>query len=211
MKNKGFTLIELIISITLISFLILIVTVFLFRIISFLESEIFLYPSKTVNILKLNQTIESIFTYISKNRNSYDIFFKGYSKKCSFISYFNPFENSFGPVEVSIFLEKNCLLLSYFQIYSKSVDYLNVKNFVSKPRTVKLFCNVKDINFEYMIFDSKEKKFKFVRVINNKLPDYIKLNITWDSNKISSYLFKVMSFDVEKKSLTQSLLNNSIL
>jgi len=211
MKSKGFTLVELIISITLMSFISLVITIFLFRVISFLQGEIPLYAYKCVDILKLNQIIESIFTYIYKAENNHDVFFKGYNKNCSFVSYFNPFENSFGPIVVDIFLDKDCLVLSYFQIYSKSANYINVKNLNSSSKVITLFCNIRDIDFEYIIFDDRLKRFKFLKTLNNKLPDYIKLSIIWNTGRKSFYYFKVMSFDVEKKALTTLLSTESLL
>lgn len=188
--------------------LIVIISTFFFRILSFLEKKFLVYPENIVNIWKLNQMFESMFTYIYKDGDKYQIYFLGNSKSCSFISYFEPFSMISVPVAVSVSLRNSCLTIDEFPVYSRNTDYLTLENFESEHKEIKIFCGLKDISFTYFVVNSNSRKFVPYKTLHNQLPKYVKLSLYWNSGKTQDLIFKVQAFDRGKEALTKLLSSN---
>ncbi len=203
MKKKGFTLVEMLISIVIFSFIIALAT-YSFRFYASMVRKIIMpYPQTAVNFSYLNDAIDSIFYFVGQRKNpdivdreDFFIYFYGKDKEVKFISS-KPvyFKDNIAICRLYVDNNKN-LTLEESPVYSPYNNYKNPTLISQKKKTIILLKNVSNIQLFYII-DGKKKTS-----LNEKIPSSIEMHITTDNKKMTLY-FKIQSNFNNKLKLTR--------
>ncbi|HIE58634.1 MAG TPA: prepilin-type N-terminal cleavage/methylation domain-containing protein [Hydrogenothermaceae bacterium] len=199
MKEKGFTLIEVLISITILSIIIGVAVYSLkytLNIIEYLKTP---STQETINISYLRDSISSLFFFLSEDVKTKDIqkrfkfFFYGDNNKLTYITTKSVFHERDTLYIEHIYFKENKVYIKEHPVYSPKVDYKNPKI----PKNTKSFVLLKDIqNFKITYYaDGWQDKIK------NKIPKLIKISYTNKKGRKLELIFKPKSDFYFKKQL----------
>ena len=198
--KKGFSLIELLISLTILVFLLTTSLILYGKIYNMLSRNFSPIPQNLVRFWKLKESIESTLTYITTEGEELEEFFKANSNELYYVSNYSTC-NLHPPVLCHIYKKEDKLVISEIQVYSSNVNYLTLEHKKDEKRELILFSDVKDIYIKIV-----ERKLKNNR--EAKIPVYIKFLIKFKNENQYSFTFKIRAYDPNKLPLSRLLLSN---
>ena len=200
---NGFTLVELLVGITIFSLLIFLST-FSFRFFfDYLKREYNVFPKNAIEYYRIKRLINNTFYLVITDKHSnmysnkkFKLFFYGDPRKLSFISYDKNTENL---SVCEVYFKNSSLILSTSPLYSKDNDYNNPK--ITDAKREVLVRNLKNIHIYYMLNNNN-----IVDSLRNNVPKAIKLMLI-EKNKKKEWFFKISPDFYNKKYLTEYLYN----
>ena len=129
-SRKGLTLLEILISLIILSLVALLISQTYSFISRSVGKEYIVIPEKAKTLMKLRYLINSIFPYVVKDRNSYFFYFKGNKENLSFVSLYD-FKNSTSskrPFLYEIYQKNNRVYLRQVAIFpNRYVDPVTLR------------------------------------------------------------------------------------
>ncbi len=204
-NNKGFTLIELLVSVLILSFILAIATFSLEFFTSQLPRIINIYPDKVLAFYRMETAINSAFYYVKEDRDNlsgnliFSYYFDGENHEIRFITSSSAiYSGTISVVEIKI--DGGKLVMKESPVYSKDINYKDPQP--KQFKTIILSKNVKNISLKYYL-DGKE-----FDTLKDKMPELIKMILTFRDNKIYDYSFKIKSNFWSKNVFTKYLYNS---
>lgn len=200
--RKGFSLIELLVSLVILGFLLTVSLIIFNEVYSVLSRNFSPVPKKLEKIWKLKESIESTLTYIYLESNNLKEFYKISPNEVYYISNYSAL-GLHPPVLCHIYKKSDKLILSEIQVYDPNVNFLTLEyDDSTKRRELVLFSNVRSISIKYV-----KRKVKNRRNVN--IPLYIKILIKLKNKKKYSFTFKIKAYDPDKLPLSKILSSTS--
>jgi len=201
--RKGFTLLELLISLivmALVGLLILQTYSFISRII---EKNFLVIPEKALTLMKLRYLINSTYPYVVKERNRFYFYFVGSEKELSLVSSYD-FKNS--TFSRSLFLydlyqKEGKIYLRQIPLFpNKHVNPVNLVVSNLKKTGDEIPLPFSKILLNYYLGKSIWKK----RIVGN-IPYAVKLEVSYTGKGETEIVILVKSRDEDKPKLTKFL------
>ncbi len=196
--RKGFTLIEMLISMVIFSFLIALAA-YSFRFYANVAKKVVMpYPQKAENFSKLEDTLRSIFYFTGERINgfgkiSFFTYFYGNSENMTFITSKSINCNK-GIYICKLYVDNKTLILEESPVYSQYNDYKNPYLTKKSRNRISLMKNISKIKFLYYVNGSKTEQ------LTQEIPSLIEIQIE-QNNKILQLYFKIQSDFTSKKNL----------
>jgi len=198
--NKGFTLIEILISIIIFSIIIALASYSFSLYANDIKKMINPYPSEAVNVSRLDDALRSVFYFTASKENIYGekhffVYFYGNNNSMQFITA-EPI-NIKSIAVCKLFLDNGTLKLEESPVYCKFNDYKNP--FVTEKciKDINILNNIEQLDIMYYKNGNKLTSLK------EEIPEFIEMKLTNKNDKKFTLLFKVMSNFESKKGITQ--------
>ncbi len=193
--KKGFTLIEMLVSMVIFSFIIALAA-YSFRFYAYITKKIVMpYPDEAVRFSRLEDVVKSMFYFVCETNNGigkkqFYIYFHGDSKSMDFITA-KPVNIVDNIAVCRLYLDNNTLILKESPVYSKYNNYKEPSLIKEVEKTFTIMNNVSDFKLTYF------KDNKKTHYLDKKIPQLVEIQIKW-KNKQMTFYFKIMS-NFEKK------------
>ena len=191
---KGFTLLELLVAITIFSIAIAMVSYSFKYSLNIVKYVNFSYAKDLRNFSKFRDSIDSLYFFMKQKENNilgpWDAFkflFEGNEKQFTYVSAKPVIFKKRDIVLVRVKFDDNKLILQEYPIYDKNVDYKNPTFDWVNPPSVVILDGIKDIKITYI----KDGVEKFS--LKNNIPDAIKITIRYKNRKEETLFFKIKS------------------
>lgn len=206
MSSQGFTLIEMLVSVVLMTLMISLSTIALRNMLMSWKRLSVPYPMEAVAYYRLQSAIHSYFPYVVTQSGGYNIgtekfgyFFEGKETEFRFIS-LSPLTGA-QPVLIRVFLNDQQLLLSETILYAKESDFLKpTEN--NTTTTTELFTGIRGIHCRYI------SNGVAVRNIFHRYPRKIEISLVKNSGKMYKFTFLIRSTSMETLKMTKRLGQN---
>ena len=201
--HKGFTLVELLVSIIIISVMLVLASVALRNMLLSWNRLAVPYPKEALAFHRLQSAVHSLMPYANLQSDGYgsnlDImafYFDGSKDSCTFITSSPLFGK--GPALVRIYLKENQLMVAETVLYSKNSDYQNPEE--NKTTSHFVFADdVRTLQFEY-----QEQKWKNPE-LEYPYPTLLRINLEMMDGTVTSYSFCIRSDYPEKLQMMQKM------
>ncbi len=193
--RKGFTLIEMLVSIIIFSFIIALAA-YSFRFYADMTKKIIMpYPQQAVNFSNLGDAVRSMFYFVSEDsdelgKKSFCIYFYGDAESMSFITA-KPIRISGNIAVCKLYLDNGTLMLDESPVYSKYNNYKEPSLIAEDEKKIALMKNVSDLQLTY--FENQKK----TQALKEKIPQLVEIQLK-QNGKQRTFYFKIKS-DFAKK------------
>ncbi len=202
-RSQGFTLIEMLISIVLVSMMIALASVALRQLVLSWDRIRDPYPSAILPMARVRATVHSLVPYAIRfsdgfgaRLDSLGFFFTGTEQSIVFISNSPPSLNQLALIR--LYRQQDRLILSETPLYAGSTDYLAPLE-SDLTRTTIVLTGVDKIQFLYEDEEGVERE------LDHRLPSLIRLNIVYQDDRERSYIFTVRARFPDKFSMQQTI------
>jgi prepilin-type N-terminal cleavage/methylation domain-containing protein len=201
-RNRGFTLLELLVAITIFSLVVGMAMFSLrysFGIFRHLDAP---FAEATQRSSRLRDCLSSTFNYICVTtdqfnmKKSFSTYFYGERDRVSFVST-RPLAVK-GLALCRITLRDRDVVLEEAPIYTPGNDYLKPTLESPQKQETVLYANVTGLNFEYFQGDRK------VTSLKEEIPSLVRMELT-DDNGPREFFYRITTDFVEKKQLIRGL------
>lgn len=198
--RRGFTLIEMLVSIIIFSFIIALAA-YSFRFYADLTKKIIMpYPQKAVDFSNLENTIRSMFYFVSQKedefgKESFYLYFYGNAESMSFITA-KPIKINDNIAVCKLYLDNGTLMLDESPVYSKYNNYKQPFLTVENEKKIAIMNNVSDLQLTYF------KNKKETQTLKEQIPQLIEIQLKQNGQQMTFY-FKVKSNFVKKINWTE--------
>ena len=201
MKENGFTLIEVLVSIVIFSFLIGLAAYsfrFYIGIIGKIQDS---YPERARNLSLLGETIRSMFWFVGEKKALLDkdrffVYFYGKPDSMLFITG-KPIDISNNLAVCKLFIDNNNLILQESPVYFKYNNYKNPCIVNDFKKDLIILKNVDRIELAYF------SKGKEIRNLEGNIPSLVKMSLIFKDKKEMVVYFKIKSNFYNKKALSR--------
>ena len=196
--KRGFTLIEMLISIVIFSFIVALAT-YSFRFYTDIVKKIVMpYPQQVVKFSKLEDAVRSIFYFTGERKNTegklkFFTYFYGNKDEMKFITA-EPLNPNYGIAVCKLYLDNNTLVLEESPVYSKYNDYKRPSLTPEDEKKLILMSDVSSLEFTYFTGEKKTDSLK------EDVPNLIEMKVKQKDKSLSLY-FKVKSEFRKKRDL----------
>ena len=200
--RKGFTLIEMLVSIIIFSFIIALAA-YSFRFYADITKKIIMpYPQQAVNFSNLGDAVRSMFYFVSEDsdelgKKSFYIYFYGDAESMSFITA-KPIRISGNIAVCKLYLDNGTLMLDESPVYSKYNNYKEPSLIAEDEKKIALMKNVSDLQLTY--FENQKK----TQALKEKIPQLVEIQLKQNGKQMTFY-FKIKSDFVKKINWTELL------
>ncbi len=200
--RKGFTLIEMLVSIIIFSFIIALAA-YSFRFYADMTKKIIMpYPQQAVNFSNLGDAVRSMFYFVSEDsdelgKKSFYIYFYGDAESMSFITA-KPIRISGNIAVCKLYLDNGTLMLDESPVYSKYNNYKEPSLIAEDEKKIALMKNVSDLQLTY--FENQKK----TQALKEKIPQLVEIQLKQNGKQMTFY-FKIKSDFVKKINWTELL------
>ena len=198
--KRGFTLIEMLVSIIIFSFIIALAA-YSFRFYADITKKIIMpYPQRAVNFSNLGGTIRSMFYFVSEKSNelgkkSFYIYFYGDASSMSFITA-KPIKISDNIAVCKLYLDNGTLILDESPVYSKYNNYKEPTLTTEDEKKVIIMKNVSDLQLTY--FRNQKK----IQILKEQMPQLVEIQLKQNGKQMTFY-FKIKADFVKKINWTE--------
>lgn len=195
-KQDGFTLIEVLVSVLLLSFVVAISSLALRNLLLSWKKVSIPYPKNGVAFYRFQTSFNSLLPYVTKNTDrrskkiEYNYFFNGYHDQCEFISR-SPLQSKSSSL-IKISLSDGKIEFSEVNLFTCDSNYLFPESQKYTTTTV-LIENVSDLNFFYKVKD------EWYQEITGALPDTVKMSFTNNAGVKNDFFFNIRSYNYREK------------
>ncbi len=200
--RKGFTLIEMLVSIIIFSFIIALAA-YSFRFYADITKKIIMpYPQQAVNFSNLGDAVRSMFYFVSEDsdelgKKSFYIYFYGDAESMSFITA-KPIRISGNIAVCKLYLDNGTLMLDESPVYSKYNNYKKPSLIAEDEKKIAIMKNVSDLQLTY--FENQKK----TQALKDKIPQLVEIQLKQNGKQMTFY-FKIKSDFVKKINWTELL------
>ncbi len=199
--KNGFTLIEILISLVIFSFMIGLASYSFRFYVNILSKTETVYPLMSINYSKLRDALASLMCYIGEKSGIGDKiyfynYFYGYTNKLIFISN-EPIINT-QPSLCELYYDNGSLMWKESPIFLRKNNYKN-PFFMKKSKKEVLIKNIKKLKIYYFF---NNKKFK---TLIEKFPECILISFINKNNKRIDWYFKIESFCKNRRKFIEYL------
>lgn len=205
-SSPGFTLIEMLVSIVLMSLMVSLSTVALRNMLISWKHLSVPYPVESVAYYRLQSAIHSYLPYVvtqsdgyNSRTNTFGYFFEGTVTAFRFIS-LSPLRGN-RPVLIHVYLKEQQLFLSETVLYAKESDFLKPAENETTTRTA-LFTGIKSLHCRYLN-DGHSGRTTF-----KGYPRTIEISLEKNGGKMYRYTFHIRSTSMESLKMMQRLGQN---
>jgi prepilin-type N-terminal cleavage/methylation domain-containing protein len=206
-SKKGFTLLEILVAITIFSIAIALVSYSFRHSINIVKYVNFSYAEDLQKLSRLRDSIASTFFFLTQDDTKIDtpgkvfnFFFKGSPKSLEYITCKPVIVEDREIVISRIRKEKNNLILEEYPVYDRNINYKQPSLTEIKPKKIIIVPDIRDISFSYF-YEGKR-----VQNIEKKIPTSVEMKILKiDRKKPEIYVFKLRSDAYIKKILGESV------
>ncbi len=204
-ENKGFTLVELLVSIAIFSIAITLVTYAFRQSINIVKYINFPYAEDLQKLSKVRDSIRSTFFYLTQKDTAespskiFQFYFYGNKNKITFVTAKPILIKNREIVLVILEKENDKLVWKEYPVYDKDTDYKTLKS-RKKSKKLVILDNIKIATFSF-IKDNTEKSY-----IEKTFPDTVKIVIEKkDKKEKFTYYFRIISNAYPKKEKGDSI------
>ncbi len=205
--KKGFTLLEILVAITIFSIAIALVSYSFRHSINIVKYLNFSYAEDLQKLSKLRDSIVSTFFFLTQDDSKinekskiFKFFFKGNESSVEYITCKPLLVKDREIVLSRIRKEGDTLIIEEYPVYDKEINYKKPSFDGIKPKKEVVLKNVEKIKFSYL---KDQHEFDY---LNGTIPDAIKLVIKkLDQKKSYTFIFKIKTNTFIKKEIGESL------
>lgn len=203
--SKGFTLVELLITLLVMTVLLGLVGRALRLYIDMLQREQIVYPVQAVHFTRLAGSLESMYYYCIEQqefgfeRGEFKLFFRGKPRELTYITA-APLTGE-GPAVHKLFREKDILYLAESPVYSPQADFAD-PGIGKNPERFILAGAVREVRFRYELRDRESDQREIRETLDGHIPVIVGLELVFTNRKTTEYEFYIQSDFQRKTDLT---------
>ncbi len=205
--KKGFTLIEVLVAITIFSIAISLVSYAFRQAVNIVKYTNLPYMEDLQKLSRLRDAIKDTYFFMTQDdtkqtnpQEIFQFFFKGKPDELTFITVKPFIVKNREVVLTRVRKEKDSLIIEEYPVYDRNMDYKNPSFDSITPYKEKILDNLKNVSFEYF------KNGKYTPLFSKDIPQMIKITLQLkDRKEPVVYYIKISSNAYIKKELGASM------